>query len=131
REACPPAVVPPAGVARRAVAFDPPVELPREEWLLATNPTRLSRAGDTYARIAWPAARAIIDGRAAVADPAHTVEFHAPSAPSHVRWHLDGQVLGVGPRARWHPRAGRYLLELRTPDGRILDAVDFAARGPL
>ncbi len=131
RDACGGLPRAPEGVVRRLVDFDPPVEAPRLEWLLSGNPTRVARAGEAYARIEWPADGGIVDGRPAIDDPGHSVEFIAPAAPPHVRWHLDGQRLGEGPRVRWRPSAGRHHLELRTPDGRILDALAFGARGPL
>ncbi|MCB1956266.1 MAG: transglycosylase domain-containing protein [Rhodocyclaceae bacterium] len=131
RAACDRAPPAPEGVEWRRVEFDPPVERPRAEWLLASNPTRVSRAGEVDARIAWPARRSIVDGRAALSDAAFQVEFVAAPAPPHGVWYLNGQRVGSGPRVGWRPRAGLYALELRTPDGRVLDSIEFAARGPL
>lgn len=130
RDQCVGAAHVPPGVVQRRVRFDPPLEAPRTEWLLASNPTEVSRAGDAYARIAWPRTRSIVDGRAALKDPEFRVSFVARPA-AFVQWRLNGVPLGRGSSVAWRPVAGLHRLELLTDDGRLLDSVEFAARGPL
>jgi penicillin-binding protein 1C len=43
-------------------------------------------------------------------------------------WHLGRQPIGHGARVWWSPRVGRHSLELRGPNGRLLDRVSFEVR---
>lgn len=121
----------PAGVVRQMVSFDPPVESPRSEWFLRGTELAVSQAPLEVARIAWPLPRSIVDGRAAITDPAFRVFFEARPPLARLHWRLNGISLGVGPRVAWAPRAGLYRLELQTPEGVPVDQIEFAARGPL
>jgi len=47
------------------------------------------------------------------------------------QWLMDGAVLGQGPELWWNPVPGRHVVELRSPDGRVIDRVGFEVRvGP-
>jgi penicillin-binding protein 1C len=43
-------------------------------------------------------------------------------------WRIDGQRVGDGARVWWSPRIGRHSLELRGPQGELLDHIDFEVR---
>jgi penicillin-binding protein 1C len=43
-------------------------------------------------------------------------------------WRIDGQPVGHGTRVWWSPRVGRHWLELRGPQGKLLDRVSFEVR---
>jgi penicillin-binding protein 1C len=47
---------------------------------------------------------------------------------SHGAWRLGGQPVGHGSRVWWSPRIGRHSLELRGPQGVLLDRIDFEVR---
>jgi len=121
----------PAGVALRTVSFEPPVEAPRQAWLLQGGEEAAGRIPYRLARIVTPRAHSIVDGRRAETDPAYSVRFDAWPALTGLRWRIDGQLVGQGGSVAWPPRAGLHRLELLTPDGRVVDRVEFAARGPL
>ncbi|MCB1896187.1 MAG: transglycosylase domain-containing protein [Zoogloeaceae bacterium] len=121
----------PAGVVAREVAFDWAAEAPRTEWAIAGREAPAGRVPPGLARIVNPGARSIVDGRAVETDPDFRIEFIAWPPLAGLRWRLDGREVGRGGRLRWLPRAGLYRLELLSPDGSVVDRVEFAARGPL
>ncbi len=123
--------VTPAGVALYTVSFEPAVEAPRQAWLLQGGEAAAGRIPYQLARIVTPRAHGIVDGRRAEAEEGYAVRFDAWPALTGLRWRIDGQPLGQGGSVAWPPRAGLPRLELLTPDGRVVDRVEFAARGPL
>jgi penicillin-binding protein 1C len=133
----------PSGVDRRAIAFDPPVEAPRDEWFVRGTDTDVIRSaassglsadgsGRNSPRIRYPAAGAIIALDPDIPDGAQRVVFEAAPADMGLRWRLDGREVGGGnSRARvgWAPTSGRHTLVLEDAAGRMLSAVVFEVRG--
>ena len=101
----------PAGVARRTVAFLPPVESARDEWFVRGTEMDVVRseqdaghsmvgvdsAGATP-RIRYPAAGAVIALDPDIPDAAQRVVFEAAPAIEGLRWRLDGVEIAGGSR---------------------------------
>lgn len=131
RSACVGEPAQPPDVLRQWVAFDPPVEPMRAEWFLQGTERAMSAAPLQHSRIVSPRNREIVDGRAASRDAKYRVYFEARPALDRLQWRINGRALGSGGRVAWSPRAGLYQLQLMTPEGELIDSIEFAARGPL
>ncbi len=116
---------PPAGVAAAEVRFDGARQAPRREWFFAgTAPRQALRTVSASAGITSP-----VDGGVFALDPdiplaAQRISFEGEAGA----WVLNGRLLGHGARLHWLPRPGRHQLQLRTPEGRTLQAVHFVVR---
>ncbi len=75
--------------------------------------------------IASPARGSIWVIDPAVPAAAQRILFAGPEGA----WRINGQPLGQGARVWWSPRAGRHSVELRGPEGKVLDRVQFEVRG--
>lgn len=117
----------PAGVLRRPVRFDPPVEPARDEWFLAGTAVAVAAPPQLSARIAAPAARAIIDLRTRPAGPG--VLLRASLDDPRLRWYLDGREVGSGGTALVDLQPGVRVIELRDARGERLDRISVAVRG--
>ncbi|MBT0963137.1 transglycosylase domain-containing protein [Denitromonas iodatirespirans] len=117
----------PAGVLRRPVRFDPPVEPARDEWFLAGTAVPVVTPPQLSARIAAPAARAIIDLRALPAGQG--VLLRASIDDPRLRWRLDGREVGSGGTAVVIPQPGLRVIELVDARGERLDRISVAVRG--
>jgi penicillin-binding protein 1C len=121
---------PPPGAVAGRVAFDPPIEPPREEWFVAgTEPGSVQAAQvAASARIRTP-----IDGAVLAVDPdippaSQWLVLEADGAPADARWVLNGERLGGALEPlRWAPVPGRHRLTLES-GGVALDAVAFRVR---
>jgi penicillin-binding protein 1C len=119
------------------------------EQLHAGLPSRLAQhqPGAGVARLADPgsAAGSAVDGTGTrpaplgIVSPARgsvwVIDPAVPAAAQRILlsgpaggWHLDGQPVGHGTRVWWSPRVGRHSLELRGPNGRLLDRLSFEVR---
>ncbi len=138
----PPAV--PAGVARRTVAFLPPVESVRDEWFVRGTEMDVVRSGQepghsmvggdsagATPRIRYPAAGAVIALDPDIPDAAQRVVFEAAPAIEGLRWRLDGVEMRSSRRGRadWAPASGRHTLALEDATGKALSSVAFEVRG--
>jgi penicillin-binding protein 1C len=74
--------------------------------------------------IASPARGSIWVIDPAVPAAAQRILFAGPEGA----WHINGQPLGQGARVWWSPRTGRHSVELRGPQGKVLDRVQFEVR---
>ena len=135
----------PNGVARQAVAFDPPVENARGEWFLrgtemdlvragidANGGTAGADAGTNTPRIRYPAAGTVIAVDPDIPEAAQRVVFKAAPAAEGLRFRLDGVDVPRGSRqghADWSPASGRHVLTLEDSSGRMLSSVAFEVRG--
>ncbi|KAA3651664.1 MAG: hypothetical protein DWQ11_13615 [Proteobacteria bacterium] len=117
----------PAGVVRRPVRFDPPVEPARDEWFLAGTAVAVASPPQVTAQIAWPAPRSIIDLRAAA--PGQGVLLRATADDARLRWRMDGREVGSGGAVWVHPAPGVRVIELLDGRGERLDRVSVAVRG--
>ncbi|MCX9157509.1 transglycosylase domain-containing protein [Niveibacterium sp. 24ML] len=114
----------PASVLNTVVAFDPPIEPARREWFLRGTEVALSSPPEFATgerQILHPQASTQL----VVLHPGESLVLEATPAARGGRWWADGELLGEGPRIIWAPPAGRYRLELRSPDGSVWDSREF------
>ena len=131
RRGCRAVRVRPERVLRSWVSFEPAVEPARGEWFVRGTEATRSRAPLAAARIVWPRDKSIVDGRRASVEARFEVVFEAYPELAELRWLINGVEIGRGGRVGWRPRTGLFQLELVTPQGQLIDRVEFAARGPL
>ena len=139
RDVASPPPVPPAGVERARVAFDPPVEPARDEVFVAGTASPVVRAvearDDEGGSSMAPRIRYPVDGTIIALDPdvpagRERVPFLAAAAGADSRWRVDDTLVeGRGGRATWTPVAGRHRLTLEDAGGNRLDRVEFEVRG--
>jgi len=127
-----PPPVPPPGVVRTSLRFEPPHEPPRQEWFVAGTEAKVVRGARSIAlaRIAYPA-----DGTVVALDPdipptLQRLPLRLSAAGQRGwQWQLDGRKLGsAGSPLLWLPRPGRHRLALIDDRGGELDAVAFEVR---
>ncbi|QCB48827.1 penicillin-binding protein 1C [Hydrogenophaga sp. PAMC20947] len=134
------APVPPPGLMAQAVAFEPRLEAPRQEWFIAGTQQALMRLNDsaspTTARVRDPLAPARIlsptSGTIVALDPdipprnqRLTLNSDAPG----LRWRIDQRTVARGEKALWSPWPGVHRIELVDARGTVLDAVRIEVRG--
>ena len=120
----------PAGVRRRVVRFEPPVEPTRAELFLAGTEVEMVRLV-TGARpsIAYPGEGSILALDPDIPAARQRVAFTATPEPTGLVWSLDGKRLGSADSPLlWAPSPGRHRLVLTEASGRELDAVNFEVR---
>ena len=117
----------PAGVVRRPVRFDPPVEPARDEWFLAGTAVAVVSPPQVVAQIAWPTARSIIDLRGLPAGQG--VLLRASEDDGRLRWRMDGREVGSGGAVWVRPAPGLRVIELFDARGERLDRISVAVRG--
>ena len=152
-----PAPAVPAGLVRQSVRFspDPPgesgrtaLEATRSEWFLSgteqTVSTRLasrtapsdpggSRSGTGMAalpepmRITSPVSGTVIALDPDIPPTHQRLTFKAQGVD--VRWELDGQPLGRGPRLAWLPWPGRHQVRVVDARGTVHDEIRIEVRG--
>ncbi|MEJ2803569.1 penicillin-binding protein 1C [Comamonadaceae bacterium PP-2] len=152
-----PAPAVPAGLVRQSVRFspDPPgesgrtaLEATRSEWFLSgteqTVSTRLasraapsdpvgSRSGTRMAalpepmRITSPVSGTVIALDPDIPPTHQRLTFKAQGVD--VRWELDGQPLGRGPRLAWLPWPGRHQVRVVDARGTVHDEIRIEVRG--
>ncbi|HZR80759.1 MAG TPA: penicillin-binding protein 1C [Candidatus Binatia bacterium] len=120
----------PAGLVRRAVAFDDRAEPARAEWFLAGTepPGGAVAVAPTRPRIAAPVAGSVFAIDPDIPDANQRVPFAADGAPRALRWRLDGRDAGPAAPFLWPPAAGRHRLELVDARGGAVDEVAFEVR---
>ena len=139
REAASRSPVPPRGLVRANVSFDPPVEAGRDEWFVSGTAMAIVRAvprtGDVpeaalAPRIRYPAPDTIIALDPDIPAAHQRIAFVASDArPGHA-WTLDGRALeGKGERALWTPAPGRHVVALHDDAGDAIASVAFEVRG--
>lgn len=125
--------LPPAGISRQAVRFQPPLEAPRQEaFLVGTELSVVELAGNSQqVRIVYPN-----DGTILAYDPdipaAHQrILFRADSGAA-LSWQLDGKVLGSAAQTYfWVPQAGQHRLTVVDRTGQVQASTRFNVRGRL
>ncbi|WP_186301543.1 transglycosylase domain-containing protein [Denitromonas halophila] len=117
----------PAGVLRRPVRFDPPLENARDEWFLAGTAVAVVSPPQSSAQIASPAVREIIDLR--TRPPGQGVLLRATIDDARLRWRMDGREVGTGGTVLVHPAPGLRIIELFDARGERLDRLSVAVRG--
>jgi penicillin-binding protein 1C len=122
----------PAGVVKRDIRFEPPVEPPRTEWFLAGTELERVRgaSAEALARISYPTNGAVIaldpdipPGRQRIA-----LQLSAVAAPGW-RWRIHDQWLGRADQPQsWLPQPGRHQLALVDARGGEIESVSFEVR---
>jgi penicillin-binding protein 1C len=132
RERASRAPVPPAGVVRRDLAYQPALEPERSEWFVRGTETALVElvpAATRLARIVYPVDGSLVAIDPDIPEPRQRLLFQA-QAGQGLEWRLDGELLGpAGSEFAWRPRLGAHALELVDAGGKALSAVHFAVRG--
>nr|WP_245800497.1 penicillin-binding protein 1C [Thiomonas intermedia] len=141
--------LPPPGLLRAQVHFDPNGEAPRREWFLpgtaqprfvlgprAHTPSLSADLRPDGGPEAGASGRqrimAPVDGTILALDPDipprhQRVELVAVVADA--RWQLDGRDLGRGARLPWFPQPGRHRIALVDAHGQVLDSIALEVRG--
>jgi penicillin-binding protein 1C len=121
---------PPAGV----VLLEPPPEDGRQrEWFIhGTSPA----AGgpmpvNALVRIVYPPAGAVFAIDPDIPLERQRIVFIASDTEGALTWVLDGKPYSADAHARWDPAAGRHIVSLQDPAGRVLDTVVFQVRGSI
>jgi penicillin-binding protein 1C len=126
------APAPPAGLARRAVAFSPAVEPPRAEWFVRgteTDHVELVAAAERAPGIVYPVDGSILAADPGIPEPRERVLLQA-QAGAGLFFRLDGEVVAPAAAAYpWRPRPGKHLLELVDAAGAPSGTVHFEVRG--
>lgn len=124
--------VPPVGLVRQRIRFQPEREPARDEWFIAgTEQAVIRQAGaNALARISYPA-----DGTVLALDPdippgLQRIEFQLSGAAGTAwKWELDNKPLARANSAvRWLPQPGRHRLRLVDAQNKLLDEVTFEVR---
>ncbi len=141
------APVPPPGVVRIAVRFEPALEASRAEWFLSGTEQPVfahvlaeraaSQPGDVNrqsagAHILSPAAGTVVALDPDIPPENQQLWFEASDrsgAVADFRWWMDGQAWAQGRIVGWLPWPGRHKVQLRDTTGTVLDTVAFEVRG--
>lgn len=127
------APLPPPGVQRVNVRFEPALEPPRAEWFLAGTAqavVALAARHTAPSLIAQPAEGSVIALDPDIPPRAQQLVF-APSGalPAGWRWRLDGRLLGAARPMTWAPMPGRHVLALVDAQGNVREQLRFEVRG--
>jgi len=132
----------PAGVAQRAVKFDPAIEADRREWFVGGTAMARVRASNqrsddddsgttgTTPQIRYPAPGTIIALDPDIPAAHQRVAFVASPTTPDMRWRLDDTAIADRPgHVLWAPTPGPHALVLEDARGAVLSRVDFEVRG--
>jgi penicillin-binding protein 1C len=120
----------PPGIETVHVAFEPPVEAPRQELFLsgtAVERVEVKAPEKTYPGIIYPGDGEIIAVDPDIPSELQRVRFEAVGMSSDAQWRLNGELLASG--VLWRPQPGKWLLTLHDSAGHQLDHVSFEVRG--
>ena len=132
------APTPPRGVVRQPVRFGPgpdgqPLEAARSEWFVAGSQQALFALPDQpAARQLPPRIDSPVDGTILALDPdipPQRQRLQLRTRAAQAQWWIDGKQVGQGQQAGWLPWPGRHQIQLRQPDGRLIDQVQIEVRG--
>jgi penicillin-binding protein 1C len=132
------APLPPAGVQRQAVVFKPAFEAPRSDWIIsdAVRPAAASVTRELVsarAQLIAPPDRAIIAPDPDIPERRQSLLLQASSA-TRTCLRLDGKPVarcGQNMALLALPQAGRHVLTLTDPSGKVLDTHVFDVRALL
>jgi penicillin-binding protein 1C len=124
---------PPPRLVKAHVEFPQGVHPPREEWFIrGTEPAfPEARSPLLHQRILYPPPGSIFALDPDIPRELQKVLFTLQAPQQGVTWVLNGQPLpSLGKATPWSPEAGKFHLDLRDDEGRIIDSVGFEVRGP-
>ncbi|QLI80525.1 penicillin-binding protein 1C [Chitinibacter fontanus] len=124
---------PPQGVTSRDLKYQNQIEASRKEWFLAGTERELIVAETQPEQNQAPGIIAPLDGSIFALDPDvppnnQRLVFRARGV-ANAQWWLDGKQIGRGNQTKWFPWPGRYQLELRDAQGKVVQKVGFEVRG--
>lgn len=127
--------VPPPGVVRQAIRFEPAErigEAARQEWFLTGTGMSVVRLADAgaLAHIAYPGQGTIIALDPDIPPESQRVALQLSGAPApDWQWRIDGRAVGSAARQiLWRPLPGKHRLTLVDAGGREIDRVNFEVR---
>lgn len=123
----------PLGVERRMVRFEQNIEATRQEYFLPGTARSDIYFSPATSKNAPPGILAPVEGAIYAIDPDippgnQKVMFRANGVAAPTWW-SGGKQIGQGERFAWAPWPGRYSLELRDQEGRVVQTVHFEVRG--
>jgi len=93
----------------------------------AAGQQREGRAAGGTARIEFPTHGTILALDPDI--PPQRQQLLLQASHAQVRWFMGDKKVGEGRQVQWQPWPGRYALQLRDPQGRVLDEVMLEVRG--
>ena len=132
------APTPPRGLLRQPVRFGPgddgqPLEAARSEWFIAgTQQALFALPNQPASRQLSPRIDSPADGTILALDPdipPQRQRLLLRTRAAQGQWWIDGKQVGQGQQAGWLPWPGRHVIQLRQPDGRVIDQVQIEVRG--
>jgi penicillin-binding protein 1C len=123
---------PPPRLVKAHIEFPQGVHPPREEWFIrGTEPALLeAKSPFFYQRILYPPSGSIFALDPDIPRDLQKILFTLQAPQQRVTWVLNGRPLpSLGKATAWSPEAGKFHLDLRDEEGRIIDAVLFEVRG--
>ena len=127
--------VPPPGVVRRSIRFEPAdrvAEAARAEWFIAGTEMDVVRLADAkaLAHIAYPGQGTIIALDPDIPPQNQRIALQLSGAPGPGwQWRVDGRTVGrAADEVLWRPSPGRHRLAVIDGDGRELETVSFEVR---
>ena len=132
------APTPPRGLLRQPVRFGPgddgqPLEAARSEWFITgTQQALFALPNQPASRQLSPRIDSPADGTILALDPdipPQRQRLLLRTRAAQGQWWIDGKQVGQGQQAGWLPWPGRHTIQLRQPDGRVIDQVQIEVRG--
>ena len=123
---------PPPRLVKAHIEFPQGVHPPREEWFIpGTQPALLeAKSPFLHQRILYPPPGSIFALDPDIPRELQKILFTLQAPQQGVTWVLNGQPLpSLGKATPWSPEAGKFHLDLRDDEGRIIDSVHFEVRG--
>jgi len=123
---------PPPRLVKAHIEFTKGIHPPREEWFIrGTEPALLeAKSLFLHQRILYPPPGSIFALDPDIPRELQKILFTLQAPQQKVTWVLNGQPLpSLGKATPWSPEAGKFHLDLRDDEGRIIDSVRFEVRG--
>ena len=123
---------PPPRLVKARIEFPQGDHPPREEWFIpGTQPALLeAKSPFLHQRILYPPPGSIFALDPDIPRELQKILFTLQAPQQKVTWVLNGQPLpSLGRATPWSPEAGKFHLDLRDDEGRIIDSVRFEVRG--
>lgn len=121
----------PEGLVKTEVRFSDSLEQDRAEWFLAGSEMSWVAPAEGEAsspQIVYPPAGLVLAVDPGIPRDRQRVALLARPSRKDLRWRMDGEWVGEGPRVLWEPRPGRHRLRLEWAD-REAQELDFVVKG--
>lgn len=130
----------PASIVPRTIDYQPAVEAQRQDYFIAgTEQSRFvlldsGTESGWRARIAKPLSGTIIALDPDIPPGHQNLQLQASGEPGSLeplQWFINRQYVATGGQAMWPLQPGQHLIELRGPDGDLIDKIQLNVRGAL